>query len=100
MLRGKSDDEAIAKLKKQLTVDGEYVLGINYKKRPGEEEPLGHVLSIIRKKGEVIIHDVQQSSERKRYLNIDSFENIDYFELIRIDKAILNIRLAKHVLRF
>lgn len=100
MLRGKSDDEAIAKLKKQLTVDGEYVLGINYKKRPGEEEPLGHVLSIIRKKGEVIIHDEQQSSERKRYLNIDSFENIDYFELIRIDKAILNIRLAKHVLRF
>ena len=100
MLRGKSDDEAIAKLKKQLTVDGEYVLGINYKKRPGEEEPLGHVLSIIRKKGEVIIHDEQQSSERKRYLNIDSFENIDYFELIRIDKAILNIRLAKHGLRF
>lgn len=98
-LRGKSDEEAIAKLKKQLTVDGEYVLGVNYKKRPGEETPQGHVINIIVSNSEFIIHDEQASSERKRFTNINSIEGIDYLELIRIDKAILNIRLAKQVLR-
>lgn len=97
-LRGKSDEEAISKLKKQLTADGEYVLGINYKMKPGEEEPLGHVLSIIRENGEVIIHDEQQVAQRERFINIESFEDIDYFELIRIDKATLNVGLIKQIL--
>lgn len=99
MLRGKTDEEAIAKLKKQLTVDGEYVLGINYKQESGEEYSQGHVINIIVSNGELIAHDEQVSSERKRFTNLNSIEGIDYLELIRVDKAILNVRLAKKVLR-
>ena len=92
VIKGKDDDEAISKLKKLLSKDGEYILGFNGK------DGIGHVVNVIAIKGQTIIHDEQISKESDRYGSIDSFSDIDYFEVIKIDKAILNIDIVRHVL--
>lgn len=92
ILRGNNDKEIIAKLKRTLSQPGEYVLGINGK--DGE----GHVVNVINHNGNIIIHDEQAKRESNRYRDIDSFRDIDYMEIIRIDKAIFNINIIKSVL--
>lgn len=92
VLRGRNDEEIIAKLKRTLSQPGEYVLGINGK--DGE----GHVVNVINHNGNIIIHDEQAKRESNRYRDIDSFMDIDYMEIIRIDKAILNTKIIKCIL--
>ena len=92
ILRGANDKEIIEKLKKQLLQPGEYVLGYNYKN--GE----GHVVNIINDGGNIIVHDEQAPRQSERYRNLESFEGIDYLELIRVDKALLNIKLTSQIL--
>lgn len=92
IIRGKSDDDAISKLKNLLSKDGEYILGFN------GNDGIGHVVNVITVGGQIIIHDEQISKESDRYTTIESFSDIDYFEVIKIDKAILNIDIVKHVL--
>lgn len=91
-LRGKTDDEIISKLKRRINGNGEYVLGINRKN--GE----GHVISIIRNGDDIILHDEQKAKDSERYLNIDALSNIDYLEVLKVDRYILNIQVAKSVL--
>ncbi len=92
IIRGKNDEDAISKLKNILSNKGEYILGFN------GNDGVGHVVNVITVDGQIIIHDEQISKESDRYTNIESFNDIDYFEVIRIDKAILNIDIVKHVL--
>lgn len=92
VIKGKSDDEAILILKSCLSKDGEYVLGFN------GTDGIGHVVNVITIGGQIIIHDEQISKESNRYSSIDSFNDIDYFEVIKIDNAIFNIDIVKYVL--
>ena len=92
ILRGANDKEIIEKLKKQLSQPGEYVLGYNYKNGDG------HVVNIINDGGNIIVHDEQAPRQSERYRKLDTFENIDYLELIRVDKALLNIKLTSQIL--
>ena len=94
ILRGANDKEIIEKLKKQLSQPGEYVLGINPKKGDG------HVVSVFNDNGKIIIHDEQATISSSRYYSIDAIvDEMDYLELIRVDRAILNINLVKQILR-
>lgn len=87
-LSGRSDTEIIAKLEKQLKTPGRYILGINYKN-------YGHVVSVdVTDNGDKIFHDEQDNS----YFNPQSLEEVEYLELVRIDRAIFNIPLIKSVL--
>lgn len=92
VIKGKNDEDSIKKLKRYLSQDGEYVLGFNGK------DGVGHVVNVITINGKIIVHDEQISKESNRYSDIDSFCDIDYFELIKIDKAILNVEIVKEVL--
>lgn len=92
IIRGKSDDDVISKLKILLSKEGEYILGFN------GNDGIGHVVNVITIDGKIVIHDEQISKESDRYTTIDSFSDIDYFEVIKIDKAILNIDVVQHVL--
>lgn len=92
IIKGKDDTDTISKLKKLLSKDGEYILGFN------GNDGIGHVVNVITIKGHIIIHDEQISKESDRYSSIDSFSDIDYFEVIKIDNAILNIEIAKEVI--
>ena len=94
ILRGRNDDEIIAKLKRTISQQGEYVLGIN------DKDKEGHVVNIINHNGKIIIHDEQAIRESDRYRDINSISNIDYLEIIRIDNAIININLVKDILLF
>lgn len=88
IIKGKSDEEIISKLKKQVTADGRYILGVNSK--DGE----GHVVSMERNGGNIIIKDEQSDD----FIAINSLDDIDYIEILRIDKAILNISKIKSIL--
>ncbi|MDE6548312.1 MAG: hypothetical protein K2L22_04875 [Muribaculaceae bacterium] len=79
-------------MRKCLSAEGEYILGFNGK------DDSGHVVNVISINGEIIIHDEQISRDANRYSSLASFSDIDYFELIKIDKALLNIELVKEVL--
>ena len=92
IIRGKDDADIINRLKKCLDTEGEYILGFNGK------DDCGHVVNVISANGSIIIHDEQISREANRYSSLASFSDIDYFELIRIDKALFNIELVKSVL--
>ncbi|MDE7421625.1 MAG: hypothetical protein K2N35_15645, partial [Muribaculaceae bacterium] len=92
IVKGKDDNDSISKLKKLLSQDGEYILGFNGK------DGIGHVVNVITINGQIVIHDEQINKESDRYSSIDSFCDIDYFEVIKIDKAILNIDIVRHVL--
>lgn len=56
----------------------------------------GHLISIDRVNGNVVVKDEQLND----FLSINSVENISYLEVLRIDKAILNISKVKSVLGF
>ena len=92
IIRGKNDEDILNRLRKFLSVEGEYVLGFNGK------DDSGHVVNVISYAGEIIIHDEQISRDADRYSDLNSFFDIDYFEVIRIDKALLNIKIVKEVL--
>ena len=92
IIRGKDDADIINRLKKCLDTEGEYILGFNGK------DDCGHVVNVISVNGSIIIHDEQISREANRYSSLASFSDIDYFELIRIDKVLFNIKLVKSVL--
>ena len=87
-ITGKSDEELIKKLEKEISIPGRYILGINYKAN-------GHLISVdVTERGERIYHDEQDDS----FINPNCFEDIEYFEVVRIDRAIFNIELVKSVL--
>ena len=88
ILKGGTDAEILAKFKKGCSSDGRYILGINYKNGDG------HVVSIERTGGKLIIKDEQTDD----YYELSSIQDITYLELIRIDKAILNVNKIKSVL--
>lgn len=90
IIKGTNDAEIISKLKRQLGTDGRYVLGIN------ENNGRGHLVSIERVNGRLIIKDDQIND----FMAIDSLEDISYLEIIKIDKAILNISKIKSILGF
>lgn len=90
IIKGANDTEIISKLKRQLGADGRYVLGIN------ENSGRGHLVSIERFDGKIIIKDDQVND----FISLDSLENISYLEVIKIDKAILNISKIKSILGF
>ena len=75
-----------------MDTEGEDILGFNGK------YDCGHVVNVISVNGSLIIHDEQISREDNRYCSLASFSDIDYVELIRIDKALFNIELVKSVL--
>lgn len=87
VIKGKTDDEIVAKLKKQLNADGRYILGIN------EKNGRGHVVSIDKIYGRIIIKDEPTND----FISIDSLTDISYLEIIRIDKAIFNISKVKSI---
>lgn len=87
-ITGKSDEELVKKLEKETSVPGRYILGINYKTN-------GHLISLdVTERGERIYHDEQDDS----FINPKSFEDVEYFEIVRIDRAIFNIEMVKTVL--
>lgn len=90
IIKGTNDAEIISKLKRQLGTDGRYVLGIN------ENNGRGHLVSIERVNGRIIIKDDQIND----FIAIDSLEDISYLEIIKIDRAILNISKIKSILGF
>ncbi len=98
IIKGQTDEEIIDKVRKQLTVDGEYVLGINNKPIPGQSEGDGHVVNIIIKDGELIIHDEQQNKNSERFLKLESLQNLENIEIIKIDKAVFDINIVKNIL--
>lgn len=55
-------------------------------------------MNIINDGGNIIVHDDQVPQQSERYRNLESFEGIDYLELIRVDKALLNIKLTSQIL--
>ena len=87
-IRGNSDNEIIARVKKQIIADGRYILGINRKNGSG------HVVSLEKVNGHIIIKDEQDNSFSK----LESIDNISYLEVLRIDKSVLNIDLVKSIL--
>ncbi|MDE5882795.1 MAG: hypothetical protein K2H60_13810 [Muribaculaceae bacterium] len=93
IIRGKNDEEIILKLKRTLSQEGEYIVGFN-----GIDKDSGHVINVTNFNGQIIIHDEQICKEADRYSDFTSFDDIDYCEIIKIDKAILNINVAKEVL--
>ena len=88
IFKGNSDDIILSKLKKGCPSDGRYILGINYK------DGGGHVMSIEKINGKIILRDEQIDD----FYDISSLKNISYLEILRIDKAILNIDKVKSVL--
>ena len=90
IIRGTTDKEILARFKVQTRSDGRYILGINTK------DGRGHVLSVERINGELLLKD-EQADE---FISIDSIENISCLEIIKIDKALLNKDLVKSVLKF
>ncbi|MDE5585906.1 MAG: hypothetical protein K2I92_06135 [Muribaculaceae bacterium] len=92
IIRGKDDEDILNRLRKCLSAEGEYILGFNGK------DDSGHVVNVISINGEIIIHDEQISRNANRYSSLASFSDIDYFELIKVDKALLNVELVKEVL--
>ncbi len=90
IIKGKNDEEIISKLKKQLNADGRYILGINSK------DGSGHVVSLDRIDGHLILKDEQENTFSK----IESLEKVSYLEILRIDKAILNISKVKSIFAF
>ena len=89
VIKGKSDEDIISKLKKQVSADGRYVLGIN------ENNGRGHVVSIEKINGKILIKDEQNDD----FISIDSLERISYLEILKVDKAILNISRIKSILK-
>lgn len=89
LIKCKTRAETIAKLARELRTPGRYIIGLN-----GENK--GHTLFVdITKNKELVIHDEQNNTE----LDLSSLEEYDYFELIKIDKALLNIDIVKNVLK-
>ena len=89
LIKGKTRKGTITKLAKELRTPGRYILGINKGKK-------GHVVSIdVTENKEILIHDEQDNSD----LVLASLIDNDYFELIKIDKALLNIDRIKSILR-
>lgn len=93
IIRGKNNDEITAKLRKALAQEGEYIVGFNNK-----DGLSGHVVNVINFKGQIIVHDEQICKEVDRYSDLSSFTDIDYIEIIKIDKALFNINVVKEVL--
>ena len=93
VLRGGTDDIIITKLRKQLSQPGEYVLGLNSKNCDG------HVVNVINEGGRIVIHDEQVSNAANRFSTLEAIiTDMEYIELIRVDKAILNVNLVRHIL--
>lgn len=89
ILRGKSDNEIISKFRRQTSAPGRYILGVN------DKDGRGHVVSVERLvNGKLIIRDEQKED----FWNETSMQRIDYLEVLRIDKAMLNIQLVKSIL--
>lgn len=87
-ITGNSDEEIVRKLEKEISVPGRYILGINYKAN-------GHLISVdVTESCERIYHDEQDDS----FINPKCFEDVEYFEVVRIDRAIFNIEMVKSVL--
>lgn len=94
VITGKTDEEIIAKARKQLSADGEYILGINYIKEPWEKEAQGHVANLVKKGNQIFINDEQISD----ILKLESYSKIYSFEIIKIDNLILDINKVKDIL--
>lgn len=89
ILKGKSDEEILSKFNRQTMSPGRYVLGVN------DKNGGGHVVSIERtNNGRLIIRDEQ----KEVFWNDTSMHDIDYLEILRIDKALFNIQLIKSIL--
>lgn len=81
MLKGKNDNEVNAKLEKQTKAVGRYHIGVN--NRNGS----GHVITAERlKSGKIIYYDAQTG----QFINIKEFVDIDYFEVLKVDKYIFD----------
>lgn len=90
IFRGKTDDEIISKLRKGCTSDGRYILGVNYK------DGRGHVISMDRIRGKLILKDEQQND----FYDLAWLQEISYLELLKIDKAVLNTEMVKSIIGF
>lgn len=80
-IAAKTEKDLFAKLEKQSTPIGRYHIGINYK------DGTGHVITDERlHSGDIIFYDAQSGE----FVNIKEFVCIDYIELLKIDKLLIN----------
>lgn len=81
ILRGTTDEELLTKLDRQTQAVGRYHIGINFKNGKG------HVITAERlKTGKVVYYDAQSGE----FLNIRELAAIDYFDLLKVDRLLLN----------
>lgn len=91
VLRDKSFDAMFAKLNNSTKAVGRYHIGINM----GAD---GHLITAERfADGTMIYYDAQNGT----FLNIEEYadRNVDYFEVLKIDKLLLNKQIFKAILR-
>lgn len=90
LIHGDTDAELFSKLDKQTQAVGRYDIGINYL------DKTGHVITAERlPNGEIHFYDAQSGE----FLNIRELAAIDDFELLKIDKLLINMKMLKAVSR-
>jgi len=87
-INGSSDAEIISKIEKQSKGVGRYHVGINKKNESG------HVIAAERlKSGELLFYDAQSGE----FINIKELDDIDYIELLKVDKLLFNVDMLKAI---
>lgn len=80
-LTSDTDEALFAKVEKQASSVGRYHIGINFK------NGAGHVITAERlRSGELIFYDAQSGE----FLNITELAAVDYIELLKVDKLLIN----------
>ncbi len=80
-LRADTDEALFDKVEKQASAVGRYHIGINFK------NGTGHVITAERmRSGEFVCYDAQSGE----FLNIKELAAIDYIELLKVDKLLMN----------
>ena len=82
VLKGETDDLIFSKLEKQTKAVGRYHIGVNYK-----QMNYGHIFTAERlPNGKILYYDAQKNE----FLNIRELANIESFEVLKVDKLLLN----------
>ena len=91
-IRGTSFDSMLGKVDKATKATGRYHIGINFPKNEG------HVITAERlSDGRMIYYDAQNGA----FLNIEEYaiSNVEYFEVLKVDKLLLNKDNFKQIAR-
>ena len=90
LLKSDNDDDLFRRLDKSMSAIGRYHVGIN------QTNDRGHVITAERMpSGKLLFYDPQNGS----FLNIREFNELESFEVIKVDKLLFKLDMLKAISR-